>query len=172
MRRSLLLAMLTAFAARAEGVEFSAKDVRTVFFLAPSDLASRLDYGLKLDDKCEPVSDEPLFPYWHEPDANKTAPLRFFEYAAYGVKEQKVKKVAGRTELTVTLKAVPREIIVTVEKDAEGKCLAIARTVIGAKNGIELLSAFIKVKPVWRVEYVEIRGRMSDGKGISERLEP
>jgi hypothetical protein len=172
MRLGLLIALLTAAAARADGVEFAARDVRTVFFLSPSDLQSRLDYGLKLDDKCEPVSDEPLFPYWHEPDTHKTATLKFFEYAAYGVKEQKLKKLAGRSELTVTLKALPREIVITVERDAEGKCVAIARTVIGTKNGTELLSAFIKVKPIWRVEYVEIRGRTADGKGISERLEP
>jgi hypothetical protein len=172
MRVLLLLATLGAATAWADGVEFGAKDVRTVFFLSPSDLTSRLDYGLKLDDKCAPVSDEPLFPYWHEPEANKTATLKFFEYPAYGVQEQKIKKLPGRTELAVKLKALPRQIVITIEPSAEGRCNATARTLIGAQTDVELLSVYIKVKPVWRVDFIEIRGRTADGKGLTERVAP
>src|SRR3954466_16287685 len=137
MRALLLVAVLTSAAGRADPVTFSATDVPTVFFLSPSDLESRVDYGLKLDEHCEPVSDEPLFPYWSEPEAHKTDGLKFFEYAAYGVKEQKIKKLPGRTELAVTLKALPRESFITVEA-RDGKCVAIARTVIAGQKGVEL----------------------------------
>jgi hypothetical protein len=168
----LLFAFGAATAAAADPVVFAAKDVPTVFFLSPSDLTSRVDYGLRLDAHCEPVSDEPLFPYWHEPDAHKSDSLKFFEYAAYGVKEQKIKKLAGHTELTVTLKAVPRAISITVAPGEDGKCAATAHTLISGQKDAELLSAFIQVKPMWRVDYVEIRGRTADGKERTERLAP
>lgn len=169
------LAAVTASSAFANDPDFGPHDVATVFFFSKSDDKNRVDYGLRLDAACMPVGEEPLFPYWREfesePPGLKTHSLKFFEYAAYGISEQRIKKVEGRAEITVKLKAFPREIVITTEKGPDGKCVVTPRSVIAATPNVELVSAFIKLKSGWSVEYVEVKGRVN-GKGLSERLLP
>lgn len=177
MRHATLVLVVAAATAHADEPAFSGNDVPTVFFFSKSDDKNRVDYGLKLDDKCLPVGDEPLFPYWREfeggLDGKRTHTLKFFEYAAYGVADQKVDRAEGRATLKVQLKAFPREITITTEKTSEGKCAVVPRSVIAASPNIELVSAFIKLKSGWSVEYVEVKGRdPKTGKNLAERLLP
>ena len=166
---------ITASSALAGDPDFGPQDVPTVFFFSKSDDRNRVDYGLRLDAACLPVGEEPLFPYWREfesePPGLKTHSLKFFEYAAYGISEQRIKKTEGRADITVKLKAFPREIVITTEKGPDGKCAVTPRSVIAATPNVELVSAFIKLKSGWSVEYVEVKGRVN-GKGLSERLLP
>ena len=85
--------------------DFGPNDVATVFFFSKSDDRNRVDYGLRLDATCMPVGEEPLFPYWREfesePPGLKTHSLKFFEYAGYGVSEQRIKKFLGGNLLRV-----------------------------------------------------------------------
>lgn len=169
------LAAVTAGVSWAGDPDFGPNDVATVFFFAKSDDRNRVDYGLRLDGSCMPVGEEPLFPYWREfesePPGLKTHSLKFFEYAGYGISDQRTKKVENRAEIAVKLKAFPREIVITTQKGADGKCQVIARSVIAAMPNVELVSAYIKLKSGWSVEYVEVKGRV-DGKGVAERLLP
>jgi hypothetical protein len=168
---------VAASSAQASDPDFGPNDIPTVFFFSKSDDRNRVDYGLRLDASCQPVGDEPLFPYWREfeppvdPPGSRTHSLKFFEYAAYGVSEQRIKKLEAKTEITVKLKAYPREIVITVEKGPDGKCVVTPRSVIAGSPNVELVSAYIKLKSGWSVEYVEVKGRR-DGKGVAERLLP
>lgn len=175
--KAIAVLALVAGSAQAGDPDFGPNDVHTAFFFSKSDDKNRVDYGLRLDDKCFPVGEEPLFPYWREfegdPAGVKTHSLKFFEYAGYGISDQRLKKLdGGRAELTVKLKAFPREIVINTEKGEGGKCVVVSRSVIAGKPNIELVSAFIKLKSGWSVEYVEVKGRGADGKGLAERLLP
>ena len=171
-----LLTLVTAVTAAADDPAFGANDVPTVFYFSKSDDRNRVDYGLKLDTSCAPVGDEPLFPYWREfetqPPGVHTHTLKFFEYAGYGVSEQRIKKLDGKIELTVKLKALPRDIVITIEKGEGGKCVVTPRAVIGGSPNVQLVSAYIKLKSGWSVEYVEVKGRTADGRNLAERLLP
>jgi hypothetical protein len=46
------------------------------------------------------------------------------------------------------------------------------RAVIGGTPNVQLVSAFIKLKSGWSVEYVEVKGRDSAGRNLAERLVP
>jgi hypothetical protein len=168
---------LAAASARAGDPAFGPNDVPTVFFFSKSDDHNRVDYGLRLDDACMPVGAEPLFPYWREFDdggnGKRTHSLKFFEYAGYGVSDQQIKKAGGKANIKVQLKALPREINITTEKGADGKCAVSARAVIAKNPETELVSCFIKLKTGWTVDYVDVRGKdPKTGAGISERLAP
>lgn len=173
-----VLSVVTASQAWANDPDFGPHDVATVFFFSKSDDKNRVDYGLRLDEKCQPAGGEPLFPYWREfeppadPAGTKTHSLKFYEYAGYGVSEQTVKKLDGKAEMAVKLKAFPREIVITIERSTEGKCVVTPRAVIAATPNVELVSAFIKLKSGWSVEYVEVKGRDSKGRNLAERLMP
>jgi hypothetical protein len=176
-RPAALALALAASAARAGEPTFGPHDVQTVFFFSKSDDHNRVDYGLKLDEGCMPVGDEPLFPYWREfeegGNGKRTHTLKFYEYAGYGVSDQQIKKSGGRATIKVQLKALPREIIITTEKGADGKCVVTARAMIAKAPDIELLSCYIKLKTGWQVEYVDVKGKdPKTGAGISERLVP
>jgi hypothetical protein len=176
--KALAATLLATFSARAAADEpaFGPNDIQTVFFFNKSDDHNRVDYGLKLDGKCVPVGDEALFPYWRElenPPPVKTHTLKFIEYAAYGVSEQKVLKRPGQTEIAIKLRALSRPITVVTEKDATGKCRAVAHAKIGEVADAELSSAYIKLSHGWSVEYVEVHGRdPKSGKDLTEKLLP
>ena len=172
----MALSSLVAAAAHAGPVEFSAHDIKTVFFFTTSDNKTHIDYGLRLKAGCVPDGDEPLFPYWRDYDSTppgvNTNALKFFEYPAYGVREQKLERNGVGHELRVKLKALPRDIVISVKPGPGGTCTATPRTTVAKQAGVELLSAHIQVKSGWRVDYVEVKGRTGEGKAISERLEP
>lgn len=156
-------------------IQFGPYDIPTVFFISKSDDANRVDYGLRLDENCNPVGDEPVFPYWREFENSppvRVHGLKFYEYAAYGVAEQRSLRRAGNVlEIAVRLKPLPRELIVALEKQPDGKCKATVRTTISEIVGAELLSAYVKLKRAWSVEYVEVHGKHPEtGLALCERL--
>ncbi len=169
-----LLLLSVASSASAEKPVFGANDVATVFFINKSDDHNRVDYGLRLDAACRPVGKEALFPYWREFENAppvRTHPLGWWEYTAYGVADQGPTDVPG--EHHVKLKRLPRDLIVVIQKSAEGKCTAIAKAHVAGVAGAEVLSAFAKLRSVLgTVQYVEIHARdPRSGAMLSERLE-
>jgi hypothetical protein len=175
-RLIVLLSVLAAGAAQAGQVEFAARDIKTVFFFTTSDNKTHIDYGLRMAANCVPQGDEPLFPYWRDydtsPAGEKTNALKFYEYAAYGVAEQTIKRLESRTELGIKLKALPRPIVITIEPGPGGACRVTPRAAIGGQPNAVLLSAHIQLKTGWSVDYVEVRGRTDEGKNLTERLLP
>lgn len=160
-----------------EDPAFGPNDVHTVFFIAKSDDKNRVDYGLRLDDACVPVGNDPVFPYWREFENSppvRTHSLKWFEFVAYGVKEQKLlRKTATGAELAIHLKPLPRELIITTERGPDGRCRAIARATVAGVPDAEIISAYVKLKRAMSVEYVEIYGKHpKTGEPLTERLNP
>lgn len=170
------LAALLAAPAHAEEQTFGPHDIATVFFFNKSDDKNRVDYGLRLDANCMPVGDEPLFPYWRELEnapPERTHPLKFIEYAAYGVADQKILKRPGVAEISVRLRALDRPITVVTEKDESGKCRAVAWAKVNGVEKAQLSSAYIKLSHGWSVAYVEVHGKdPRAGKDLLEKLLP
>jgi hypothetical protein len=170
------LAALVGTQAHADEPAFGPNDIVTVFFFNKSDDKNRVDYGLRLDANCAPVGDEPLFPYWRELEhapPEKTHALKFIEYAAYGVADQKMLKRPGLTEIAVRLRALDRPITVVVDKDEAGKCRAVAWSKISGVEKAQLSSAYIKLSHGWSVAYVEVHGKdPKAGKDLLEKLLP
>lgn len=168
--KTALVSVLIASSAWADAMTFGANDIVTAFYFDKSDDKNRIDYGVRLDANCKPVGDEPVVPYWREFETSagkNTATMKFFEYPAYGVAEQKIKG----NEIKATMKAVPREIVITTSKGEDGKCKAVSKTDV-AKARVEFKSAYIKLKSGWSVDYVELRGVDAAGKGVTEKLTP
>lgn len=154
---------------------FGPFDVQTVFFINKSDDHNRVDYGMRLDSHCAPVSDKAVFPYWrefeHAPPV-RTHPLKFYEYAAYGFAEQRVvekSSTGGRT--LVELKEVTRPILIVTRRSKAGYCAATAYARIQGNPHARLDHIFVKLAGILDVAYVDIHG--SDprtGAKLMERL--
>ena len=157
---------------------FGPNDVPTVFFVSKSDGEGQVDYGLRLDDACLPVGEEPVVPYWREYEnfiyLGGTHPLSWLDRRAYGVADQRVvKRSAEGAELAIRLRPLSRELTISVSKGSDGKCRAVAHTTIGAVAAAEFTSAYIKLKSRMSVEYIELRGKHADtGETLTERLTP
>lgn len=161
----------------ADQPEFGPYDVPTAFYINKSDDLNRVDYGLRLDAACQPAGGDPLFPYWREfepPPPVRTHGLKWIERIVYGVGKQRVvRRTPSGVELTVRLKKLDREVLITTSRDASGRCTSSARARIGAIPNAILSSAFVKVAGAMSIHYVELRGVDPDsGDSITERIVP
>ncbi|MGC4123027.1 MAG: DUF4833 domain-containing protein [Myxococcales bacterium] len=155
--------------------KFGPNDIETVFFISKSDGEGRVDYGLRLDEKCKPVGKESVVPYWREYRDFKplggTHPLSWLDHFGYGVASEKKTRMEGEgAELLIRLKPVSREIaITTFSKD--GKCQAVARTTIDGVAKAEFENVYLKLKRAMSVEYAELRGKHPEtGAALSEKM--
>jgi Domain of unknown function (DUF4833) len=159
--------------AAAEEVPMGPNDVPTVFFISKSDDHNRVDYGIRLDASCAPINDAAVFPYWRE--FEKAPPVRThaigaLEVPAYGIAEQRlVQKAPDGAVYTVKLRALPRVITLTTSRGPDGKCVAVARTLVGGRHAV-LLSAYVKLGGAFSIEYVDLHGTKPDGGPVEERL--
>ena len=159
----------------ADGIPFGAFDVPTVFFISKSDDRNRVDYGMRLDQRCDPVTAEPVFPYWREFERSppvRTHSLGMFEWMAYGIAEQRVvRRTAIGSTTVVTLKQVRRPISITTHKDVSGRCAALGTMTIAGSEGAELVSVYVKLAGFLSVEYVKVVGKdPKTGLPVEERL--
>lgn len=179
-RLLLLLALLwllpSRFAAAGE-VTFGPFDIQTVFFIDKSDDHNRVEYGLRLDASCVPVGKTPVFLYWREfepPPPVRVKKSGMLDQVGYGIAEQRlIKQSAEGTVLYMELKQVRRPILVTIQKDANGRCTALPRMTIAGVPDVEFLSAHITLAGFLRVAHIDLLGRDSaTAAAITERLRP
>lgn len=161
--------------ARAREPRFGANDLETLFFISKSDDRNRVDYGMRLDDHCAPVGDEPVFPYWREfepPPPVRTKPMGAFSKLGYGISTQRVlRRAETGGEHALKLKQVDRVIYITTTKNANGHCSALVRTKIAGVEYAELTSVYIKLSGPLSVSYIDIKGKdLTTGRHIEERL--
>jgi hypothetical protein len=144
-----------------------------VFFIAKSENANEVHYGIHLDETCAPSGAAPVFAYWRmlERGPSVTEPLLSREIRAYGVAEQ---RVLARGEhggsVRITLHALPSRPIVIDSVDAGGSCVAHATASI---DGIQatLTSVFVQLRWPFGVDHLLLRGRaLADGRALHEKL--
>jgi hypothetical protein len=166
----VLLALLAPSGpSRAQEMEFGPTDVPTVFFISKSDDGSRVDYGLRLDEVCAPVGDEPVFPYWRELDEKpvKTHDLKWIEHFAYGISDQRVERKGAGFQVTMRLKRIDRDLVIDVSR-AGGRCRTTVRTRIGNLPAAELSHAHVTLG---ERRIVSLLGRdPATGKPVEEQL--
>ena len=173
-RIGLIILTLSA-TARADQPRFGVHDIPTAFFISKSDDHNRVDYGMRLTDRCTAASGDAVFPYWrefeHAPPV-RTHPLGMFEYFAYGISDQHVVRGGADGEYVVKLKQFgQRPIWVTTQRAADGRCSALARCTIAGVRFAQLLSIYVKLSGPLSVEYVIVKGKdLETGKLVEERL--
>lgn len=173
-----LLGALLALASsegRASDPDFGPNDIPTVFFVSKSDDLNRVDYGIRLDSRCAPLGDAPVFPYWREFENAppvRTHALGWLEYLAYGISEQRVvRRTTKGGAHSIRLKAIARDVVIETEKGPDGRCRAVALSTISNIASAHLLNAHIKLRRALSVEYIDIRGRHpASGALLEERV--
>jgi hypothetical protein len=180
MKRGLVVvaAVSTSLASPLEAlaaeVVFGPNDVATVFFISKSDDRNRVDYGIRLDASCAPVSDDAVFTYWREFERSppvRTHPTSVIDRIPYGFAEQRVlKRTATGGEHLVRLRQLGRPIAITTKREADGRCSAAARTTVNGATA-RLLSVHAKLSGPMSVDYIDVHGRdLASGAAIDERI--
>jgi hypothetical protein len=176
-RRLALVLGLAAFAAAmpayADEVQFGPHDVVTVFFITKSDDKNRVDYGIRLDADCIPVSNSAVFGYWrdfeHTPPG-RTSGFSLLDRIPYGISSQGiVTKTAAGADYFMRLKQFERTIAIATKKESDGTCSATPRAKING-NVAQLVSVYAKLAGPFSVEYIDIHGKeFATGNAITER---
>jgi hypothetical protein len=168
-----LLASIVASGARAGATDSS--EVASVFFVAKSENKNQVHYGIRLDSRCAPIGDRPVFAYWRmfERGPGATEPLLPIELGAYGVAEQHVlsQGVAGGS-VRVMLGALRDRPIVIETRADRGGCTASALTnVAGAQAS--LWSVYVRIKWPFGVDSLTLTGRATDdARIVEEKIRP
>jgi hypothetical protein len=149
------------------------REVPSVFHVAKSENRNQVHYGIRLDAACDPAGPEPVYAYWrmfeHGPSA--TEPLLSREVGAYGFAEQRVvRRGAGGGQVLLRLRALPNRLITIATAMRDGRCEAVASTVIGGARA-SLASVFAQLRWPFGVAYLELSGRaLADGRELRERV--
>jgi hypothetical protein len=179
---SLVVALAVGLAgggtARGEEPSFGDHDIQTLLYIAKSDDKNRVDYGMRLDERCAPRRDQqPVFAYWRE--FEKAPPVRVhplgpFEFLAYGILRQLSSgRGRGGYQHAIRLRQLQRDLFITTRKRASGGCEAEVRTRIAGRDGVLVESAFIQLGPLGSVRWVDLHGRSAaTGEPVTERLKP
>jgi hypothetical protein len=150
-------------------------DVPSVFFVAKSENRNQVHYGIRLDERCAPVGEAPVYAYWrmleHGPSA--VEPLLSREVRAYGIAEQRVIERGPRVARTrVTLEALrSRPMVIESYRDG-ARCVARAVMPVGGAPAV-LGDVFVQLRWPFGVAYLLVAGHsMQDGAAVSERVAP
>ncbi len=171
-----LLAVATPPASADDAPTFGPHDVRTIFYIAKSENRNRVDFAIRLDERCRPRGDAPVFPYWRML-ANTPVTLQglsFGEPRAYGIASQRVQPPSAEgTWVQIELRALPsRPIEILALENSLGRCDAGARMQI---RGVEahLDHVFVQLHGlISRPEWIEILGRaVSNERSVHERID-
>jgi hypothetical protein len=155
-------------------VQIGPHDIATTFFISKSDDANRVDYGIRLDAGCAPVSDDAIFAYWRVFEKSppvRTQELSLIDRIPYGIAEQRtLKRTDSGGEYAFTLKQFTRRIVITTRREPDGRCSSTARSTINGSTA-QLLSVFAKLAGFARVDYIDVLGKsLETGAAITERI--
>ncbi len=171
----IALAVMGASTAHADNVQFNANDVQTVFFIDKSDDSNRVDYGIRLDEHCQPRGDSPIVVYWREFEDGKqgrvTHGLNIMEGPVYGVRSG---VLLARDENTATYKIEIHALsnrAITIHTSRNGaRCEAIAKTRVRGEEAT-LVSVHVTLGDgLGSVRHIDLIGRGSNGQRIRERI--
>jgi len=172
---TLAVAVALAPAAAHADPDFGAHDVRTVFFISKSDDRNRVDYGVRLDARCQPVGETPVYAYWHrfEPGQPIYGDLNSMDRRVYGVRQQRVhERNASGTWIEIRLAAVTDERILILVRPGDDGCVAAARIQVRGRDAL-LDHVHVQLARLFGVEHVTVHGRDPDtGAEVTERRTP
>lgn len=134
-----------------------------------------MDYGVRLDARCQPIGDEPVYFYWRrfEPGQRRFDNLHVLAQRAYGVESQAVRvREAGGSWIELRLRALSsRRILILVRPTEEGGCAAEARATIGGREA-RLEHVFVQLGGFTSIDHVRVVGRALEGEDrLVERID-
>jgi hypothetical protein len=165
-----LVALIGTFA-RAESA--SAPRALLLFSISKSENKNQVQYAVRVDDNCQPLTPAPVFAYWRmrEKGPVVTEPLLAHELDAYGIASQATTRTATGGVVQLVLRAVRgRPITVEVYRTASGECQALSTVaILGTPS--HLFDVYAKLKWPFGVEYLLLEGWSMDGtRVIREKL--
>ena len=146
----------------------------SVFHIAKSENRNQVHYGVRVDDECRPVGDNPVYGYWRdfEVGPNARSELLSREQPAYGLTRPKF--VEQRDEggtVSIGLRGFPDRSI-RIETFREGAtCRARALTKIGGQVAV-LDTIYVELGLLFSIDFVIVRGlTLPDGRPIQEKVD-
>jgi hypothetical protein len=173
--RNILLSLLpgAAFAVASSGASAATSqggEIPDALVITKSSNKNQVNYAVRVDDSCAPVSGSSVRPYWRmlERGRDATEPLRSDELRAFGI----VRQDADANGVNLLIRGLPaRSIRIRTWRAADGTCAASASTTIA---GVPARVANVHVQQkLFGVDYVLLTGWAADGGTIvHERLSP
>ena len=156
-----------------EKIDFGKHDIPSVFHIAKSQNRNQVHYGLRVDERCRPLGEEPVFGYWRELEKGPEVVSRLLghERPAYGIREQWVEarvSTAGRVKLR--LEVLP-DRVVAVESYRTGRKGCEARSVMRIERQPCILkSVYVKLGALFGVESITLIAEQLQGGGAVREL--
>jgi hypothetical protein len=146
--------------------------VPSAFFIARSTNKNQVHYGVRVDEACNVVGEQPVYGYWRMFEKRgEIEPILSMEMPAYGLADkQLVERRAGSTSVHVKLRAFPdRPLVITVAKGERG-CEGVATTPIAGKDA-RLHSIYVRLKWPFGIDYLLVRGVTQEGQHVQEVIQ-
>ena len=159
---SVGLLVLTWTSTALATVSFGPRDVRTVFHIAKSDDHNRVDYGIRLDERCQPAGRSPVYAYWHrfEVGEPRYGDLNMLDQQVYGITSQSVRTRSDNgTWVELHVAALPSlRILILVQRQGD-RCVARAQIPVNSRPAfVDRVFVQLGGSPFTPVEYVTFRG--------------
>lgn len=143
----------------------------SVFHIDRNKNRNQVHYGVRVDENCQPVGDEPVYNYWLRLERNppEVEQLSFFQQGAYGFQKQNI-EADGRIE--VRLRAMPDRQLVVRVTSVRGTCKAETFMTIGGRQAyLEKVFVFAEEGILLpKVRYIELYGRSNVGHAVYEKI--
>lgn len=149
--------------ARGEGTVVAGRPLDSVFFIEKSENRNQVHYGVKVDAKCAPVGEAPVYGYWRNLEEGKDArsPLLSIEQRGYGVDIERARsRPTGGGSVQFSLRGLAgRRIVIDTFTTPEG-CRAVAASRI-LDQVAELRSIYVELGGLLnlQVERLLLRGK-------------
>jgi hypothetical protein len=168
-----LAALATLVAASAGADAAGTPRTLLLFSISKSENKNQVQYAIRVDDRCEPVTTAPVFAYWRmlEKGPTVTEPLLAHELDAYGIATQVTTRASDRDGVRLVLRAVrARPIAIELSRGESGECRALSTVAISGAPA-HLYDVYAKLKWPFGVEYLLLEGWSLDGtRVVREKL--
>ncbi len=168
------LAMATMLVGALVVTAHAERSVDSALFISKSENKNQVHYAVRVDERCDPLGDAPVYAYWRmlERGQNATEPLLDREQAAYGIARQDIVRTESGVFVRVLLRALPsRPITIRVERGPGGSCTSTALTTISGQRArlfnVHLALGFLHLDHMLLTGWAE-----SDGRVLRERVNP
>jgi hypothetical protein len=159
---------------RADQAPSTVRDV-PLFTVSKSENRNQVQYVVRVDEHCVPLTDTPIWAYWRmiELGPTRTEPLLGREHPAYGLEGQRVlERGAEGGRMRLALRAIPsRPIEVEARRSPAGTCVATCTMLILGVPA-HLFGVYARLKWPVGLDYLIIHGWSLDGTHVvTERVE-
>lgn len=170
-----IVALGAAVALPAAALRVDDTDVPTVFYVTKSDDRNRVDYGIRLDERCRPERGQPIFVYWRrfEPGHPRFGDLNFLDRQAYGITDQHISSSnEGGTWVELRTRAANGRRLLVLATPAEDGCRARVRMDIRGRP-VWLHHAHVELYGPMMVDHITFYGTdVETGERVRHRHEP